>query len=63
MRKTAALVLLKLFIKAQCVFPCVARAQTKESQLDQFWRGADFGYVVERRAELTTYCKPQAEVS
>ena len=39
------------------------RAKTKEDQENQFWKGADFGYVLERQKELTYFCKPKEKVN
>ena len=38
------------------------RANDKESQLLNFWQGADFGYVSERRKEMKRMCAPENEV-
>lgn len=37
--------------------------QTKEEQIDTFYRQADFGYVKKRRNELVAYCQPEQQVS
>ncbi|KAL4227068.1 hypothetical protein ACF0H5_015042 [Mactra antiquata] len=34
-------------------------AKTKEEQLYTFWQGGDFGYVLKRREEMKTLCKPK----
>ncbi|KAH3892497.1 EGF domain-specific O-linked N-acetylglucosamine transferase-like isoform X2 [Dreissena polymorpha] len=44
-----------------CPDPSRGWAQAKEDQLAQFWKGADFGYVLERRNEMTVYCAPETE--
>ncbi|XP_060562426.1 EGF domain-specific O-linked N-acetylglucosamine transferase-like isoform X2 [Ruditapes philippinarum] len=36
-------------------------ANTKEDQIDQFWKGADFGYVQERRNEMKAFCVPKSQ--
>ncbi|XP_053377294.1 EGF domain-specific O-linked N-acetylglucosamine transferase-like [Mercenaria mercenaria] len=36
-------------------------SSTKEDQLDQFWKGADFGYVLERRKEMKQFCVPKSQ--
>ena len=41
----------------------VFRVRTHEEQLKMFWQQADFGYVDERRKELTVLCEPQTPVS
>ncbi|XP_064607317.1 EGF domain-specific O-linked N-acetylglucosamine transferase-like isoform X2 [Liolophura sinensis] len=33
----------------------------KKEQIDTFWRQADFGYIVDRKQELKTFCHPQSE--
>jgi hypothetical protein len=39
------------------------RASDRDDQIDVFWRGADFGYIKERRNELTVLCEPYSSVS
>lgn len=36
-------------------------ASTKEDQLNQFWKGADFGYILERRKEMKLFCLPKSQ--
>ncbi|XP_069142595.1 EGF domain-specific O-linked N-acetylglucosamine transferase-like isoform X1 [Argopecten irradians] len=36
-------------------------AQTKEEQLDLFWKGADFGYMKERQGEMKVLCSPDTQ--
>ena len=38
------------------------RTKDKGSQLQEFWKGADFGYVLERRKEMKYMCAPENEV-
>ena len=55
-----------------CIMQCVVdfdyrsflfcRANNKDSQLLQFWKGADFGYVLERREEMKLMCVPETKV-
>ncbi|XP_052781215.1 EGF domain-specific O-linked N-acetylglucosamine transferase-like isoform X2 [Mya arenaria] len=51
----------KRLSRPECPDPSRGWAHTKEDQLDQFWKGADFGYVLERRKETNVYCAPQTE--
>ncbi|XP_033745660.1 EGF domain-specific O-linked N-acetylglucosamine transferase-like [Pecten maximus] len=35
--------------------------QSKEDQLDLFWKGADFGYIKERLGEMKVLCSPDTQ--
>ena len=36
---------------------------TKEKQIAEFWRSADFGYIAEKRGELREFCSPSPSSS
>ena len=38
-------------------------ATSKEKQLHEFWRTADFGYIAEKRGELREFCSPSPSSS
>lgn len=48
----------KLFI----ILLLFSRAKDKATQVHEFWKAADFGYMKERRNELKVICQPESEV-
>lgn len=44
-----------------CPEPSRGWTKDKGSQLQEFWKGADFGYVLERRKEMKYMCAPENE--
>lgn len=47
----------------QCPDDSRGWTNSKEKQISEFWRTADFGYLAEKRQELKEYCSPSSSSS